>query len=297
MIALSLSLLLYLFVMPEWVLADDVAATNRSPQAGEQKDTAEQKLSAFLDQDDIAGAMALLEQMATDGDIDAETRQALEDRVWQTKTQRMLEYSKKIREAIDVSDLEAMRDYNRRLRRLTAEIETKTAPDVETKTPDVKTPILGFAAANQEETIGTVNGSSTPAALDVAKIVTRPPVRIGNVPPEAKDGTEAAIADLFQRGERAIADFRLTVAPAGKDSALSILDQLLALGEEGKTAGVAFGQRILATYQGLIERNLARGSLDRATTFIERMNVVAERANLPRDQIEDLRAQIDQASS
>ncbi|MGH1484304.1 MAG: hypothetical protein ACRBM6_37495, partial [Geminicoccales bacterium] len=105
------------------------------------------------------------------------------------------------------------------------------------------------------------------------------------------------IVDLMRRGEEAIAAYNLTIAPEGSTSALGVVDQLMTLGGEAETAAKTLGRKIMATYAALIERNLARGRLDKARIFAERMRTVAEHAGLPTDEAESLRARIDQMSS
>jgi hypothetical protein len=74
-----------------------------------------------------------------------------------------------------------------------------------------------------------------------------------------------------------------------------MVDALSALGGEGKTAAQALGRKIMTRYRQLIERDIGRGRLDKAADFAERMDEVAARADLPRDQAALLSARVEQA--
>jgi hypothetical protein len=358
MIALSLTFLLYLASSPAWALQGDVAEALSSHIAA-QNGNIEQELADYLDQDDIPGALAFVEKLAADGDIDVERRQSLEDRIWRTKTQRMLDYSKKIREAIKISDLDAMRDYNRRLRRLrdsggsgadqapTTEADKgdevakaepsevskpalgaseprkpDEAPALTTATDPTETDAASKISANAEpltapETSGPAGGpvlgfppakttrstESAPAStvsLEPGRVngLARPPVTLGNRPSGGANERLIAdlIDDLLERGDQAIAEYHLTVSPEGTDSALGIVEKLLIIGSDGRPAAEELGQKILATYEDLVQRDVERGLYDKASAFIERMDDVAETVGLPRSQIEALRAELDAAN-
>lgn len=375
MIALSLAFMLYLVSSPAWALQSDVGGLLESRLAA-QETSIDQQLSDYLDQDDIQGALTFVEKLAADGTVDSKGQRALEDKIWRTKTQRMLEYSKKIREAIKVSDLDAMRDYNQRLRRLresrrseaepeqtdeavqtvepatavepaavngaldvvdvvpeeteslvseVEELVTPTQPSIDDQPGDAFNadqsaieetaalaeastetevrgpaggPVLGFpptrtAIASLEEPASDVSTTSTrPNGVPL------PSVRLGNVPKSTRHQVliNDVISDLLERADRAIAEFHLTVAPEGTDSALGIVEKLLIIGIDGEPAAEKVGQKILTAYEDLVQRDIERGRYDKASVFIERMDEVAATAGLPRDDIEALRAELDAAS-
>ncbi len=163
MIALSLTFLLYLASSPAWALQSDLAETLSSRLAAQER-SIEQELSEYLEEDDIPGALVFVEGLAADGEIDAKRQRALEDRIWRTKTKRMLDYSKKIREAIKVSDLDAMRDYNQRLRRLRSVSGSQTEPAAKPDESDAPDEIVE-AEAQEPETEISDTGSSKDAAV------------------------------------------------------------------------------------------------------------------------------------
>ena len=192
MIALSLTLLLYVVSSPAWALQGDIAEALSSPLAA-QENPVRGELSQYLNQDDIQGALAFIKKLANDGDIDAKRQRALEDVVWRTKTQRMLDYSKKIREAIKISDLEAMRDYNRRLQRL----RDGAGPDTELATPSIE----NRPPARDEEPsdlagsdLGEPNGDTTEPVDTLEDTTPVEPVRPLNVarrsPPNEAEADE-----------------------------------------------------------------------------------------------------------
>ncbi len=370
MIALSLAFLLYFVSTPAWALQSDVGEVLQSRLAA-QDGGIEQQLSDYLDQDDIQGALAFVEKLAADGIVDSKGQRTLEDKIWRTKTQRMLDYSKKIREAIKVSDLDTMRDYNQRLRKLretrrtdsepvendqankvtqtpdsatpedtmatadvmpeTTELATSEVDDVETlteaslddqqadtlATDDAGAESLDLAeVSNETEVRGPAGGpvlGFPPARAAVASLeeptsdvstttrltnVQPPSVRLGNVPKNTRhqELINDLINDLLERADRAIAEFHLTVAPEGTDSALGIVEKLLIMGVDGEPAAEKVGQKILTAYEDLVQRDIERGRYDKASVFIERMDEVAATAGLPRDDIEALRAELDAAS-
>ena len=382
MIALSLTLLLYLVSSPVWALQGDVAEALSSNLTA-QEISVEDELSGYLDEDDIQGALAFIGRLADEGAIDAKRQRALEDVVWRTKTQKMLDYSKKIREAIKVSDLVAMRDYNQRLQRLREGVTPETessplssdevaseedrnpvavssvdAPATSVSTPsnarDVAAsiepdvfvgtaqipeppepggnempdfaelpaesaapteseepaesmvqgpaggPVLGFPPTRTAEVNGQAETASevslSPGRMN--GVERRPTVRLGNVPRRTlyQALIDDLINDLLERGGEAIANFHLTVAPDGTDSALDIVEQLLIMGDDGEPAAEKLGRRILRAYAALVERDIELGRFDKAGDFIDRMDEVAETAGLPRNEINSLRAELDAAS-
>ncbi len=234
-----------------------------------QNNSIERKLSEYLDDDDIMGANAFVDKLAVDGEVDEAERRMLEDRIWRTKTERTLDYARKIREAIRESDLETMRTYNARMQRLIAE-PLDSQPS---------SPVVGTNSGKPE--------------TDVATPAEDPPRA------ELSDDENAAdmIAGLMRRGEKAIANYNLIIAPKDQDSAIGMVDQLNALGDEGQTAAKTLGQKIVATYAALIERNIERGRLDKAHIFVERIKTVAERAGLPIDQVDSVSTRIDEISA
>lgn len=236
-----------------------------------QESAIERELSSYLDNEDIDGAYALVERRSTDGDIDKPERRALEDRIWRTKTELTLEYARKIREAIRGSDLDMMRDYNARMQRLIGNRsgDEPSEPIVETE---------GEALAVETEAV-------TPELTNASETVSD------------KETDENVIADLLRRGDKAIAEYHLTIAAPGEDSALGLLDELLTLGSDGEESARILGRKVMATYALLIESDIGRGRLDKAETFTERMRMVAAHVGLPIDEVDELSARIDQISA
>lgn len=286
MLAIILSLVLGLASAPALALSGDVAAVVETRLVGQQAAPAiESELAAYLDDDDIAGAQAYIADLAERGEIEEAERRALEDRIWRTKTERTLEYARKIREAIQASDLDAMRDYNARMQRLTRTGAVQALPVeglAETVVLETETPAAVEAESIEEE----------------AAVVDEEDAGVGDdaAPPEADDNA-AVIADLVRRGEVAIEVFNLSIAGPGKDSALGMIDKLLPLGDQGKAAAEGLGRRVMAVYKSLIERDIGRDRLDKAATFARRMGEVAERVGLPRDEVDALKTRIYRASA
>ncbi|MGI9493170.1 MAG: hypothetical protein ACR2QF_12290 [Geminicoccaceae bacterium] len=80
----------------------------------------QQVLESILSRDNIAGAMAFVDALAKANELEPATLRSMKDRIWRIKTDRVLEYSAKIREAIAKSDFAAVGEYSERMRRLTA---------------------------------------------------------------------------------------------------------------------------------------------------------------------------------
>ena len=282
MLVIPLSLFLCLGSASAIAISDDIAAVAGLHLAGQQDDAAiERELSDYLDQDDIAGATALVDRLAVLGEIDEEQQRALEDLIWRTKTERTLDYARKIREAIRNADLGMMRDYNARMQRLT-----------------------GGPGSAQAEVVEGEADKTAPEPSDVGAAEPLPAEAKASTPPldlpdeAAPDESKTdVIAGLQRRGEAAIAAFNLTIASPDKDSALGMVDELLTHGDEGKTAAQVLGRKIMARYEALIERDIGRGRLDKAEIFAERMDEVAKHAGLPRDQIAALSVRIGRASA
>lgn len=275
--SIPFALFALLISVPAAAMSNDIVAAVGLRIIGQEQESAiERELAGYLADDDIIGANAFIDRLVADGTINEVEQRALEDRIWRTKTERTLDYARKIREAIRDSDLETMRDYNARMQRL-----------------------MGKTPASEPSGPGADTGAEESEALQKpieAKTVTSEP----DGPSEIVSDEEKAgdvIADLMRRGEKAIAAYNLMIAPEGTDSALGVLDQLIALGGNGETAAKTLGQKIMAVYAALIERDIGRGRLDKARTFVERMRTVAERAGLPIDEVDSLTAQIDQMSA
>ncbi|MGI9488836.1 MAG: hypothetical protein ACR2RF_23705 [Geminicoccaceae bacterium] len=254
------------FISASAALSNDTVAAAELRLIGQERESAiERALSGYFDDDDITGANAFVDKLAADGDISETERRVLEDRIWHTKTERTLRYARKVREAIQNSDLEMMRDYNARIQRLTGSALPNSVVE---------------ADSEQRE------AEAVTSAPDTQSDIVRD-----------EEGAAGVIADLMRRGEEAIASYNLMLAPEGMLSALGVLDQLKTLGGEGETAAKTLGQKIMAVYAALIERDIGRGRLDKARTFAERMRTVAEHAGLPTDEVDSLSARIDEVSS
>ena len=272
--ALTLSFLLCLASVAASAFPGDIVEAIDQRLAGQNDGTAvDRRLARFLDQDDILGASAFVEQLWASGEIDGEEKRALDEQIWRIKTERTLEYARNIREAIEDSDLERMRSYNARLQRLTAatraEPEAAAADDaVEAKTAEV--------IAEPKE--------GAPAGSD-------------DVEQAPGEDRQNAIDELVRRGEAAVAALDLTIAPAGAESALDMVDALLALGDAGRPAATALGRKVTATYQRLIERHLQGGRLDKAGVLAERMLRAAERAGISRSEAEGIVQRVEQAKA
>lgn len=290
MLGLSLTFFLCLVSTSAVALSNDIGTAAGPLLIGQaQGSTIERELAGYLDDDDIVGANAFVDRLVADGAVDEAEQRILEDRIWRTKTERTLDYARKIREAIRDSDLETMRDYNARMQRLMG------------KTPGSE-PLSPVAEADAEES--GVPPSSVETGM-VTPELDRPDEVLSDeeaaeeeaAEAEAEEETGDVIEDLLRRGENAIATYNLTVATPGTDSAVGMLDQLVALGGEGEAAAKTLGQKIMAVYATLIERNIGRGRLDKARTFAERMRTVAKRPGLPLDEVDALSARIDQVSA
>ena len=264
---LSMSFAFFLcFISTSAALSNDTVAAAELRLIGQERESSiERALSGYFDDDDIAGANAFVDKLAADGDISEKERRVLEDRIWHTKTERTLRYARKVREAIRNSDLEMMREYNARIQRL-----------MDSALPNS---VVETGSGQREAETET----STP---DTQSDIVRD-----------EEGAADVIADLMRRGEEAITNYNLMLAPEGTFSALGVLDQLKTLGSEGEAAGKTLGQKIMAVYAALIERDIGRGRLDKARTFAERMRTVAEHAGLPSDEVDSLNARIDKVSS
>ncbi|MGI9418903.1 MAG: hypothetical protein ACR2RA_13810 [Geminicoccaceae bacterium] len=293
MLATTLSLVLCLAAAPALALSTDAAEVAGTRLVGQQAAPAiEEELTGYLDDDDIAGAQAFVADLVEQEKIGEAERRALEDRIWRTKTERTLEYAKKIREAIRDSDLDAMRDYNARMQRLT---RTQRTPD-QADLPEEEQAEDAVAEAEEDDAAvaedeAVVEEDDAVVAEDEVVAEEDEIVEEDAVAPDVDDDAEV-IADLLQRGEAAIGRYNLSVARPGIDSALGMVGELMALGGEGEAAAAGLGRKVMAVYKALIERDINRGRLDKAATFAARMAEVAERAGLPRDEADALAAEI-----
>lgn len=296
MLAPTLSLLLCLASMSASALSNDVPGAVGARLLGQEAESAvDRKLSGYLDEDDIVGAKAFVDGLAIPGDVTEAERRALEDRIWRTKAERMLDYARKIREAIAASDLDTMRDYNARMQRLTAGTEPVQEDSADSEEDAAASGPDAGAEADLPDGETTESAAQSepddPARVDAAEV---DPIEDSQ---EGEDSLADRIAELTGRGEAAMAAYHLTIAPPGTASALDMVDQLKALGGAGEEAARALGDAIMTLYDGLIERDIARGRLDKARAFALRMREVAERAGLPDAHVDTLSALIDRAGA
>lgn len=268
MLYISRTLSLALICASILVLTNDAwAAATDDDAANERRQAIERQLSSYLDVDDIKGANRFIDRLAEEGELDDVEHQAFENLIWRTRAERMLSYARKVREAIQASDLDAMRDYNKRMQRLTAEVPDEGSDAV--------------AVTSPEPVGGSADGIELPAEF------------LADDP----EDVSRAIADLERQGADAMAGYHLTRAYEGELSALDVVERLAALGSEGMTAAEKLAGEIMARYRALIERNIQRRRFDKARAFAERMGLVAERAGLPFDQAEALDARIERAAA
>lgn len=268
----SRTLLLSLICASFAAFASDLGAADHDEKAvDERRQAIERQLSSYLDVDDIEGAGRFIERLAAEGELSDIERQAFEDLIWRTRAERMLDYSRKVREAIQASDLDAMRDYNKRMQRLTAEVrdDGAEAASVAVTSSD---PLMSSSGTTGLPGEGSGDDAD---AEDVSK----------------------AIAALERQGAEAMAEYHLTRAYEGELSALDVVERMAALGGQGIAAAEKLAGEIMALYQALIERNIERRRFDKARTFAQRMALVAERTGLPFDQADALDARIERAEA
>lgn len=185
-----------------------MAADNGKPLGSADQ----QRLDGLLAADDFDGAAQLIDQLAGRGTIDRDQRLRLQQQLLSSKTQRIIDYSRRIRQALAAGNYDQSHDYVQRLRALTVTKDepgpaSPDAPPAVASQPEPAAPPAPQAAPATTAAL-PAPPAALPAADDLDQTsqgqlqVARVAVASGRILPPAPDNAFALAAKRLDRAPR-----------------------------------------------------------------------------------------------
>ena len=205
-------------------------------------------LESILRRGNIAGAKAFVDALAEANELEPATIRSMNDRIWRIKTDRMVEYSAKIREAIAKSDFAAVGEYSERMRRLTASEPSSTT----TSTDRIGTQRSG------------TRSDLAPSALDESQSLAVEAAAASN-PPSIDDDIE-----IVEQMRRALEEGRFF--PPAEDNTFDLAAARLSMAPDDPKAHHYLAEAI-KKQQAQVSANLRDGRLEAALDLANQLRV------------------------
>ncbi len=199
----------------------------------------QQELDSILKRDDIAAAKEFVDALVDSPGVTPAVLRSMNDQIWRTKAERLIEYSNKFRAAIVASDLASMKDYSERMQRLTASVSSKNVePSDPGETPPAET-------------------TSQPASHDLDE----PPSKLMKPTSASALGRTEDVDPISQQMQTALKEDRLL--PPAKDNAFDLAVARLAI-KPGEATARDIIDKVIETRQVQIAAHLRNNQPERA---------------------------------